>query len=94
MKKRQSIVRQLLDNVDLPEESLPHQSVVELLGDGRVLIEHHKGVLEYGPERIGVRVGFGAVCVTGTGLRLGLMTCQKLVILGRIATIEIVRGKC
>lgn len=94
MKKRQSLVRKLLDNVDLPEESLPSQSVVELLGDGRVLIEHHKGVLEYGPERIGVRVGFGAVCVTGTNLRLGLMTCQKLVILGRIATIEIVRGKC
>ncbi len=94
VKKKQSLMQHLLDNVDLPEESLPRQTVVELLGDGRVLIEQHRGVLEYGPERIGVRVSFGSVCVTGSNLRLGLMTCQKLVILGKIRGIELVRGKC
>lgn len=88
------MVRRFMDNVSLPEESLPRQSIVELLGDGRVLIEHHKGVLEYGTERIGVRVGFGIVDVIGCNLRLGLISCEKLVIFGQIASINLIRRKC
>ena len=94
MKNGRFFLQRLMDTVDLPEESLPRQTVVELLGDGRVLIEQHKWVVEYSPERIGVRVGFGVVSVTGEKLRLGLMTCEKLVILGKISSIELTRGKC
>ena len=87
-------MRQVLDHADLQEERGPKQSVVELLGEHRVLVEYHKGILEYGPDRIGVKMGFGKLNITGNGLRLGLMTCEKLVILGKIHHIEIQRGMC
>ncbi len=90
---KRSVLRQLLDDAGLEDEALPMQSVVELLGDGRVLIENHKGVIEYGSDAIAARVAFGAVRVVGVNLRLRLMTAQKIVIVGRIDAIELTRGR-
>lgn len=93
MASRSSFFRKLLDETDLCEEPVPRQPVVELLGDGRVLIENHKGVIQYSTERIQTRVRFGAICVTGCNLQLRYMSGQKLVIMGRIDGIEILRGR-
>lgn len=93
MPRKTSIFQKMLDRADLGEESLPLQPVVELLGDGRVLVENHKGVIEYSAEKIQARVSFGAVSVVGCNLRLRLMTGQKLVIVGRIDGVQVLRGR-
>ncbi len=93
MARKTSVFQRLLDEVDLSEEALPKQPIVELLGDGRVLIENHRGVIQYGSNQIRARVSFGTVCVVGSNLRLRLMTGEKLVILGRIDGVEIQRGQ-
>lgn len=93
MARKTSVFQRLLDEVDLSEEALPKQPIVELLGDGRVLIENHRGVIQYGSDQIRTRVSFGTVCVVGSNLRLRLMTGEKLVILGRIDGVEIQRGQ-
>ena len=58
----------------------------------RVLIENHLGITEYGPEKIQVRVRFGAICVQGCGLRLALMAKDRLVIFGEIRAVQFLRG--
>lgn len=93
MARKTSVFQRLLDEVDLSEEALPKQPIVELLGDGRVLIENHRGVIQYGSDQIRAQVSFGTVCVVGSNLRLRLMTGEKLVILGRIDGVEIQRGQ-
>ncbi len=93
MARKPSVFRKLLDETDLNEESIPMQPVVELLGDGRVLIENHKGVIQYCSERIQARVKFGAISVAGCNLRLRFMSGQKLVIVGKIDSIEVLRGQ-
>lgn len=91
MRKGQKIWQQLADAADLTEEDLPGQSVVELLGDSRVLIEHHRGVREYSRESIGVKVKCGVVRVSGCGLELSHMTREQLVIRGQIDAITVQR---
>lgn len=93
MARKISVFQRLLDEADLSEEALPRQPVVELLGDGRVLIENHRGVTQYCSEKIQARVSFGAVNVVGCNLRLRLMTGQKLVIVGKVDGIEVLRGR-
>lgn len=92
MARKDSIFRQILDQADLTEEAVPGDTLVELMGDGRVLIERHRGVTQYCGEHIQVRTGFGAVSVLGCSLRLRLMTDEKLVIAGQIDDIRLVRG--
>jgi len=81
-----------MQRLPIHDEVLPGQTVVELLGDCRVLIEHHRGVTEYGTSRIQVRVKFGMVSVCGEGLELCRMTGNQLVITGRIDSISLFRG--
>ncbi len=84
----------IFDRLDLPGEPMPGQPVVEIAGTGRVLIEHHGGVTEYGCSRIRVKVGYGAVCVCGTDLELKRMTKDQLVIGGIIDCVSLERVRC
>ena len=79
----------LWERLDLPGECLPGQVLVEIAGENRVLIEHHRGVREYGHEKICVRVSYGMVQVCGRGLHLRCMTRSQLVICGCIRGITL-----
>lgn len=89
--KKESFVHRLTEKADLPGESLPAQSLVEICGRGRVLIENHKGVTEYSDEQISVRVRFGTVCISGKELRLCRMSGCQLVISGKIEAVYLNR---
>ena len=86
------MLQQILDKTNLFEECVPGKPVVELLGDHRVLIENHRGIVAYHHECIGVRVCYGDIYVNGRNLRLRHMTGGKLLIVGVIETIEVKRA--
>ena len=77
----------------LEGESLPGVTVAELAGDRRVLVEGHRGVTEYSPCRVTVKVGYGELSVRGCGLELRQMSKTHLVVCGRIDGIELRRNK-
>lgn len=81
----------LLDQFDLPGETLPGQVLVEIAGENRVLIEQHRGIREYSPERIGVRVRYGMIEIYGSGLELRCMSKEQLIICGRIDSVTLRR---
>ena len=89
--QRVNWMQKLADGVDLSGEPLPGMPIVEIAGECRVLIERHGGVIEYGAERICVRVPYGTVAVNGCGLELVRMTHQQLVIAGRVDSVCIQR---
>lgn len=87
MARRGDWLQHLADGTELESEVLPGLPILEIAGDRRVLIERHRGVLEYGPERIVVRVSYGTACIAGCGLELIQMTHQQLVIAGRVDSV-------
>jgi sporulation protein YqfC len=91
MGRTKYILSRLADGADLGEEPLPGQSLVEIAGDRRLLIENHCGVKEYSRERIGVKVKFGQINVCGSCLELRHMTRHQLLISGRIDAVTLCR---
>lgn len=91
--KRTDVWERLSDHADLPGETAPGMPVVELAGDRRVLIEHHKGVTSYSAAEIGVRVSYGEVVVRGECLELTRMTKEQLIITGCIQGIALCRRR-
>lgn len=91
MKPWQQWIRAMADRSDLHGEVLPSQSVIEIVGENRVLIERHQGVQEYGQEHIQVGLSFGVASVHGCNLKLTRMTHQQLVITGRIEGVSLQR---
>ena len=83
--------RKAADHADLLEEILPGQTVVEVIGEGRVLIEGHHGVSEYNDDEISAKVDYGVVKIYGCNLKLSQMDGNKLVISGIVKSIRLVR---
>ncbi len=91
MGQRHSFLEQLNEKTGLRSQQLPEQTIIEIAGDRRVLIENHYGVKEYSHEKIMVNVKFGCVCVDGCKLELMRMSRDQLVICGEINHVSLLR---
>ncbi len=88
MKKLRELPEELADRLDIPEELLHPASKLTVTAGRRVLVENHRGVLEYGWERVLVKLDRGRLSVYGEELRLMAMNRGELLISGRIRSVE------
>lgn len=65
--------------------------LVEIVGEKRVLVENHLGVIGYSSEEIKVRVCYGILSVLGTALQFVQMNREQLVICGEVNSITLLR---
>ena len=73
----------------LPAAALAGVPRLELVGDGELRVENHKGILAYGDEEIQVSGGVFLIQIRGSGLELRAMTGLELLITGRIDSIQL-----
>lgn len=88
-----SFWNKFMRSMELEGEPLPRQPLLELLGNQRVLIENHCGLLEYGDTQMCIKVKNGMIRICGKGLGLALMSRERLIICGCIDTVQLLRGK-
>ncbi len=93
MKRRNQIFERIVVGADLPGECLPGVPLVEIAGEGRVLVENHCGVTAYKHCEICIKVKYGQICVCGNDLELARMTKNQLVITGEISGVKLYRGQ-
>lgn len=91
MKQRKMGARNILNTVNQKTDMIPGVPLLEIAGECRVLIENHRGIMEYSPQQIIVRVKFGTYCIRGSGLQIAKMGKDQLVILGRIEAVQLDR---
>lgn len=65
------------------------KTLLELLGQQRLVVEHHRGIACYGDEEIIIKASFGLVSVTGHNMRLCCMSREQLCIRGKIEEIKL-----
>lgn len=73
---------------DLPEDVVLGLPRLVLLGDLQVLIEHHEGLAEFGPERVVVHTAKGDVAVRGAHLTVGAVDRDTVVLTGQVRSVE------
>lgn len=91
MGKGKHFFESMITLASLSMDTGPGQPIVEIAGDRRVLIEYHQGVIAYSRERILVSVGYGTLCVFGCSLEMRHMTKEKLIICGKIDSVQLQR---
>ena len=84
----------MMSRAELLSEPTPGTSLVEIVGDTRVLIENHKGVTSYDKKNIRIKTTFGILSVTGEDLELACMSKHQLVITGCVICLSLFRGHC
>ena len=66
---------------------------LELTGGSRLLIEDHRGILEYTDTVLRVALRRGTITVVGEELQLTALTLRELAVSGRIRSIELLDGE-
>ena len=88
MRKKQNLLPGLADRLELPEEALSGAAKLTVTAGHRALIENHRGILEYGRERITVNFGAERLSLCGQELRIVAMNRRELLIRGELQDIS------
>lgn len=86
---RTMLANKIADTVDLNAELLPNQSLIEIYGDSRVLIECHRGLLRYSNTEVVVSLKRGFSVISGANLTVAMMNKSRIVICGSIGNVEL-----
>ena len=87
--RRPGLLERTAEMFDLPADALVGLPRLEIVGDGELRMENHKGILAYGSEEIHVSGGIFVVKISGHGLELRAMTGLELLITGKIESIQL-----
>ncbi len=87
--RRIGFLERTAEMFDLPADALAGLPKLELVGDGELRVENHKGILAYGREEIHVSGGVYLIKITGRELELRAMTGIELRITGKITRITL-----
>ena len=86
MRKKNNKVSRLERILEIPEELSSNQPKVTILGFEQLLIENHKGILEYQDYFIRLNTYIGII--NGFNLKLDEMTNEDILIKGKIDSID------
>ena len=88
--KKERILGRAADTFDLPGEVLMDLPRVTVTGGRRVVVENHKGLMDYGPNTIVINAGALTLKLLGDNLELRAMNAQELLITGDIFNLEFI----
>ena len=86
MKASRELADAFADKLDLPGEL--SAGCLTLCGGRQALIEGHRGLLAFSPECLVVRMGRQRLSLLGTGLHIRAMSGDRLLVCGRIQSVE------
>ncbi|MBQ3134268.1 MAG: sporulation protein [Oscillospiraceae bacterium] len=89
-KRRKGLLEKTVRALDLPVDALAGLPRLELVGDGELRMENHRGILSYGTDEIHISGGAFGVRVSGAELELRTMNGLELLITGHIRAVELI----
>lgn len=89
MKRKKGFGEKISELFDIPQEVLSGMPKLTISGDSCVLIENHKGLLEYGREIVRVDGGRVQVIIRGNLLELESVGGAEMLITGQIFSADI-----
>lgn len=89
-KRKEGLLSRAADMFDLPAEALAGDSRLTITGNKRLVIENHKGLMEYGENQIEINCGKIILKVKGENLEIRAMNSQELLLTGLFLGIEFV----
>jgi sporulation protein YqfC len=73
---------------ELPRDIMLNLPKISMIGNNQMLVENHKGVIEYTPQRIRVNSSIGVIRVQGRDMNLKNIAADDIMITGEVKMIE------
>lgn len=83
-------IRQQAEESLLAEDLSPQLARIEIIGNKRVLVENHRGILEYSDTCMRINCGKMIIQIEGQDLTLKALSLSELAVSGRITGVQYV----
>lgn len=89
--KKVKLREKLSEALDLPKEVVLNIPKITMVGNGSLVIENYKGVMEYEDNRIRINTGSGVIKITGSGLSIKVITSETVLVDGAVSSLEFIK---
>jgi len=85
---KQKLREKLTEMLELPKEIVLNMPKLMMLGNGDLIIENYKGIIEYGQDVVRVNTTSGIIKVKGMEIYIKEITEESIMIYGNIMSLE------
>lgn len=85
--KTKQIQANVVDLLDLPSDVMLDLPKFIMIGNQELLVENHRGIIEYSQNKIRVNSSIGQIMVTGENLMLKNLKADEILVEGQILRI-------
>lgn len=78
-----------IETFDLPPEVMLNLPLIMMVGGKSLILENHRGILEYSRERIRIRLAKGEVTLTGRNLLIQSISNEEIQIKGELTGLSL-----
>ncbi|OPZ90329.1 MAG: YabP family protein [Firmicutes bacterium ADurb.Bin419] len=86
-----SLKEKMSELLELPKDIVLNVPKLTMIGNGDLLIENFKGIIEYDDDRIRVNTNSGIIKICGTRLGIKEITSEDLMVNGEISSLEFLK---
>jgi sporulation protein YqfC len=74
--------------LEIPQDIIMDLPRITMLGNKQLLIENHKGIIEYTPSLVRIKLNKGELIVTGNNLMLGNLQIEQILVEGTVGEVK------
>lgn len=90
-KKKPGLKEKVTEILELPKEIVLNMPKLTMLGNGDLIVENYKGIVEYDEGIIRLNTTSGIIKVTGTDIYIKEITLENIMIFGEIQSLEFIK---
>ena len=84
MRRRKVSLQALAGLLEIPQDIVLDLPRITMLGNKQLLVENHKGIIEYSPVVVRTKLNQGELIVKGQALTLGSLQSEQILIEGTV----------
>lgn len=83
-RRQKGILNSLAKRLEIPQDIILDLPRITMLGNKQVLIENHKGIIEYTTCLVRVKLNEGELIIRGAKLLLGNLQAEQILVEGTV----------
>lgn len=88
LNKLAAVAQELTDRLALSEDLVFASAKLTVIAGSKILVENHRGIMEYGTERIVIGINRGKLCLSGRDFTIDAMNKNELLISGKLQCVD------
>jgi sporulation protein YqfC len=87
-RSRRGKLQRLAGMLEIPPDVVLDWPRITMLGNKQLLVENHKGIIEYTGAFVRIKLNQGELAVTGSDLVIGSLQAEQLLVEGTVTDIK------